>query len=234
MLDPAAGRPKHVVGFLFDGTNANVIYDMAMRGEAPNVKRLIDMGTAFGHGAMAALPTITLANHTSIITGAYPGHHGILNNAWYDRRLGKQVVTNSPATWPWAMSSLEPGVDSIHHAIHRTFGADAFCASINEPCDFGADFSTFEFFRKGEVPPIPEHPDGLPHTTVRFVRPSKDYSWSSVVDHMATEQAVGIWSGQYRDETEGVLSTEEIATLRTEIAALREQLQATGVRHPDT
>lgn len=199
VLDPSAGRPRHVVGFLFDGTNANVLYDMALRGEAPNVKRLIDMGTAFGHGAMAALPTITLANHTSVITGAYPGHHGILNNAWYDRRIGAQVVTNSPATWPWAMNSLEPGIDSIHHAIHRTFGADAFCASINEPCDTGADFSTFGFFRAGDVPPIPEHPDGLPHTTERFVRPSKDYSWSSVVDHMAMDQAVGIWSGHYRD-----------------------------------
>ncbi len=78
-------RPRHVVGFLFDGTNANVLYDMAARGEAPNVARLIAMGTAFGHGAMASLPTVTLANHTTILTGAHPGHHGILHNAWYDR-----------------------------------------------------------------------------------------------------------------------------------------------------
>ena len=34
---------------------------------------------------MASLPTVTLANHTSILTGAHPGHHGILHNAWYDR-----------------------------------------------------------------------------------------------------------------------------------------------------
>ena len=65
----------------------------------------------------------------------------------------------------------------------------------------GADYSTFDFFRRGEVPPIPESPEGLPHTTERFVRPSKDYSWSSVVDHMGTEQAVGIWSGHYRDQS---------------------------------
>ena len=41
-------------------------------GEAPNVARLIEMGAALGHGAMASLPTVTLANHTSIITGAHP------------------------------------------------------------------------------------------------------------------------------------------------------------------
>lgn len=191
-------RPKHVIGFLFDGTNPNVLYDMAASGAAPNVARLISMGTAFGHGAIASLPTITLANHTTIITGAHPGHHGILNNAWYDRSQNKQVVTNSSATWPWAMDTLSPNVESIHQVVNRSF-ADAFCVSINEPCDVGAQFSTFDFFRRGDVPPIPSRADDLPHSTERFVRPSKDYSWASVIDHMATEQAVGIWSGHYRD-----------------------------------
>ena len=52
------------------------------------------MGTAYRHGAMAGLPTVTLANHTSILTGAMPGHHGILHNAWYDRSAGEQVITD--------------------------------------------------------------------------------------------------------------------------------------------
>jgi phosphonoacetate hydrolase len=98
------------------------------------------------------------------------------------------------------MRHLVSGVDSLHHAFHRTW-TDAFTASVNEPCDVGADYSTFDFFRRGDVPPIPRTPEGLPHTTERFVRPSKDYSWSSVVDHMGTEQAVGVLSGSYRDET---------------------------------
>jgi len=197
VLDPSE-RPKHVVAFLFDGTNSNVLYDMCARGEAPNVARLIEMGVAFGHGAMASLPTVTLANHTSIITGAHPGHHGILNNAWFDRSTGAQVITNSQATWPTSMNSLTPGIESIHDAVHRTW-PDEFTASVNEPCDKGADFSTFDFFRRVDVPPIPKDPFGMPHTTERFVRPSKDYSWSSVVDHMGVDQALGIISGHYRD-----------------------------------
>jgi hypothetical protein len=200
VLDAAAGRPRHVVGFLFDGANPNVLYSMAASGEAPNVARLIEMGTAFGHGAMAGLPTVTLANHTSIITGAYPGHHGILNNAWYDRAQRRQVITNSPATWHVAMDNINPGTDSIHTAVRRTWPGE-FTASVNEPCDVDAPYSTFGFFRRGENPGIPASADGLPHVTERFVRPSKDYSWSSVVDHMAIEQAVGIWEGHYRDES---------------------------------
>jgi predicted AlkP superfamily pyrophosphatase or phosphodiesterase len=159
---------------------------------------LIEMGVALGHGAFASLPTVTLANHTSIITGAHPGHHGILHNAWYDRATGEQVITNSSATWPWSMQHMFPGVETIHDAVHRTW-PDAFTASVNEPCDTGANYSTFDFFRRGEVPPIPKDPFGLPNTTERFVRPSKDYSWSSIVDHMGVDQAVGILGGSYRD-----------------------------------
>src|SRR3954447_5497394 len=141
-------RPDHVVGFLFDGCNPNVLYAAAARGEAPNVARLMAMGTTFEHGAMASLPTVTLANHTSVLTGLHPGHHGILHNAWFDRARGEQVITNSAATWHEATRSLFDGVETIHDVVHRTWPGDC-TASINEPCDAGADFSTFDFVRRG-------------------------------------------------------------------------------------
>jgi len=148
---------------------------------------------------MSSFPTVTLANHTSILTGRFPGHHGILHNAWYDRTRGEQVITNSMATWPWAMSHLVDGVETLHAPIHREF-PDAFTASVNEPCDVGANYSTFEFFRNGDVSAIPEGPEGIPHATERFVRPSKDYAWSTTVDHLCVDQAVSIWAGKYRDQ----------------------------------
>jgi hypothetical protein len=196
VLDDSA-RPAHLVGFLLDGANPNVLYALAASGDAPNIARLVAMGTAYEWGAIAGMPTVTLANHTSIITGRAPGHHGILHNAWWDRRSQVQVITNSQATWPWSMQHLLHGVETLHEVIHRAWPS-ACTASVNEPCDVGADYSTFDFFRRGDVPPMPKTPDGLPHVTERFVRPSKDYSWSSVVDHLCTEQAVSIWDGEYR------------------------------------
>jgi phosphonoacetate hydrolase len=197
VIDTEAERPRHVIAFLLDGANPNVLYHLAVSGEAPNIARLIDMGVAYEWGAMAGMPTVTLANHTSILTARLPGHHGILHNAWWDRQRGQQVITNSQATWPWSMQHLLDGVESLHHAIHRTWPT-ACTASVNEPCDIGADYSTFDIFRAGDVPPMPKTPKGLPHVSERFVRPSKDYAWSSVVDHLATEQAVAIWDGEYR------------------------------------
>ncbi len=193
------GGARHVVVFLLDGTNPNVLYDLARRGAAPNVARLMEMGTAYGHGAIASFPTVTLANHTTILTGRHPGHHGVLHNAWVDRATGDQVVTNSPSTWASSMSWLSPGVETLHDALHRGLPG-SLSISINEPCDVGADYSIFDLMRRGEPIDRPPPAEELPDATSRFVRPSKDYRWSSLIDHTAVEQFCGIWGGHYRGQ----------------------------------
>ena len=193
LFDPSAPGPDHVVGFLWDGTNANVLYDLVEQGEAPNVARLLEMGVALGHGAMASLPSVTLANHTTILTGAHPGHHGILHNAWYDKATGQQIITNSPATWPWAMHTLSPAVETIHQAVHRNWPG-AFTVSVNEPCDSGADWSIFDQLRRGEGLPRAPRADELPFATERFVRPEKGYEIASRIDHTGMTQAVDAWT----------------------------------------
>ena len=196
LLDGHGARPDHVIGFLFDGANANVLYDLAARGHAPNVARLMALGTSLGHGAMSSLPTVTLANHTAIVTGAYPGHHGILNNAWWDRDLGAQVITNSPTTWVTSMATLAPGIESIHDVVHRAFPG-SFTASVNEPCDVGADYSTFGVMRAGGAIDRPPPVEELPHATEMFVRPVKEYRWSSKVDHTSVTQFLDVWNGRH-------------------------------------
>jgi len=196
LLDRSVAPPAHVVGCLWDGCNPNVLYDAASRGEAPNVARLMAMGTTFGRGAMSSLPTVTLANHTTVLTGLHPGHHGILHNAWFDRSTRQQVITNSPETWHLASSWLFPGVETMHDAVHRCF-PDACSVSVNEMTDAGADYSTFDFVRRGIPLERPPAPDELPNADQRFVRPVKEYRWGSRVDHTTVQQFRGVWSGQY-------------------------------------
>ena len=132
VLDPVGAAAVTSSGSCSTARTPNVLYDMAARGEAPNVARLIEMGVAFGHGAMSSLPTVTLANHTSIITGAHPGHHGILNNAWFDRAerragdhqlAGHVAVEHEP---PHARHRVDPRRRAPHVArrVHR-FGQRA-------------------------------------------------------------------------------------------------------------
>jgi len=188
--------PDHVVGFLLDGCNPNVLYDAVAAGDAPNIASLLDGGTALRDGIVSSLPTVTLPNHTTIITGRHPGHHGILHNAWWDRRRGEQVVTTSPETWATAMESLLPGTDSIHLALRRLEPA-CFTASVNEPADHGAHYSTFDLMRRGVRVEFPRSAEGLPHATEMFVRPVKDYALFSQVDHHGATQAVSILEGSY-------------------------------------
>jgi predicted AlkP superfamily pyrophosphatase or phosphodiesterase len=167
------------------------------RGELRHLARLVETGTTYAHGAMASLPTVTLANRTAALTGRHPGHHGILHNAWYDRGRRRRIVTNSMATWPTAMQWLRPGVGTLHDAVHR---ASPGCGTVavNEPCDTGADYSSFAFLRQGELIPFPERADAVPAASVEHVHASEDYAWHTMVDHLAVEQAVGIWEGSFR------------------------------------
>ena len=84
-------HPDHVVVFLWDGVNINELHDAVDDGDAPNTAALIERGTSYRHGCLSALPTATLANHTTQCTGVFPGHSGILHNTWYDHRSDVHV-----------------------------------------------------------------------------------------------------------------------------------------------
>lgn len=192
-------RPERVITFLLDGCNNNVLHDMAARGELPNIARLMEMGTTYSQGAASSFPTVTLANHTAIATGTHPGHHNVLHNSFWHRTDKKRIDTNHPATWHLWSQWVSSDVETIHDAVHRAFPG-SFTASIDEPADGGADYSTFGMFRKGRGTGFPESPADLPHASEQFVRPYKDYEWSTAVDHMALDQATGIWSGHFRGD----------------------------------
>jgi membrane-anchored protein YejM (alkaline phosphatase superfamily) len=52
--------------------------------------------------------------------------------------------------------------------------------------------------RRGEDVDRPPRAEELPDATERFVRPVKDYRWSSLIDHTAVDQFRAVWSGEYR------------------------------------
>ena len=196
LFDPTATRPERVICFLLDGTNPNMLYDMASSGDAPTVASLIAEGTAFRHGAFASLPTVTLPNHTSLLTGCHPGHHGVLHNAWYDRELRRQVVTESAATWQEAMQWLAPGVQTIHEAV-RAQRPEACTMSVNEPADRGATYSTFELFRNGRAGDLAGVSKSTPpRATQRFVDSSEGYKWGTTIDDSSVAQACSLLEGR--------------------------------------
>ncbi|MGH3745230.1 MAG: alkaline phosphatase family protein, partial [Mycobacteriales bacterium] len=94
-----SGSAARVLGLLWDGANASALYEGATSGLLPNVARLLDRGCAYVGGAIAEFPSVTLVNHTCALTGVGPGRHGIVNNAYWDRTLRRQIIANDSTTW---------------------------------------------------------------------------------------------------------------------------------------
>lgn len=179
---PTGGR---VVGLLWDGVPC-----AAVRG-LPNVQRLLDRGCALRGGAVAEFPSVTLVNHTSALTGLGPGRHGIVNNAYFDRETGEQVIANSSATWHGAVGLLRSGVETVFQRIPGT------TACVNDPVDLGADYSTFTLIRAGGgasamLATLPD-PVADPRASREHLG-NKDYAWGSQVDAAGLVQMLDLWS----------------------------------------
>jgi hypothetical protein len=141
-----AGGGRFVIGILWDGAPCSELLHLAGRGELPGVARLLEAGTALAGGAVAEFPSVTLCNHTSALTGVGPGRHGVLNNVFYDRQTGEQVVANEARTWHRSAEWLRPGVATVFELLSAA-RPGARSASINEAIDRGAHVSTMQVVR---------------------------------------------------------------------------------------
>jgi len=83
--------------FLVDGLNASIFQEMLEAGELPAIDKYFVRRGLYAPRAVANIPSITLANQTSFVTGLYPGHHGILGNNWFDRN---QLIWRNYETIP--------------------------------------------------------------------------------------------------------------------------------------
>jgi phosphonoacetate hydrolase len=187
-------QADHVLVFLLDGTNAAALWDAVEAGEAPVVAGLVERGTAYRHGVLASLPTATLANHTTALTGAHPGHSGVLHHTWYDR--GSDVTPNLldvPQMFD-TCQHLAPGVDTVHEAVHRA-RPDAYTACTYEFVDRGADWSSFALLRDRVRLPWPTA-DVVAAASSEELLDHDDCAFMSQVDTASVAHANELFAGR--------------------------------------
>ena len=86
----------------------------------PNLRRLIRGGTMFEYGSFTNFPSITWPSHNAIGTGAWGGHHDIVNPTYYLRET-RELVTPQGQQFETARF-LGDGVETLYEAFHRVFG----------------------------------------------------------------------------------------------------------------
>jgi predicted AlkP superfamily pyrophosphatase or phosphodiesterase len=90
----------YVLLISFDGFRS----DYVKRFDLPNFKKFIEEGAA-ADALIPSFPSKTFPNHYTIVTGLYPGHHGLVDNNFYDR--GKETT--------YTMKTKDAVVDAAYY-----------------------------------------------------------------------------------------------------------------------
>jgi predicted AlkP superfamily pyrophosphatase or phosphodiesterase len=86
--DPFADLRPTVILVSFDGFR----WDYLSKAPTPNLQRLIKRGV-HASSLIPSFPSKTFPNHYSIVTGLYPGHHGIVANNIFDPPTRRTFAT---------------------------------------------------------------------------------------------------------------------------------------------
>ena len=81
-FQPSAPEPdstQYVILVSFDGFR----YDYAQKYQAKNLLKMAEEGVR-AKAMIPSFPSKTFPNHYTLVTGLYPGHHGLVDNNYYD------------------------------------------------------------------------------------------------------------------------------------------------------
>ncbi len=142
-------RPERAYIFLLDGLSNSELKERleSDRESIANLTRLIERGLMFNYGTTVNFPSITWPSHNALGSGAWCGHHDVVNPSYYVRET-RETVTPQGQVWDTA-KFVTGDVETLYEAVHRVYGKwdgreGVITASLNEPCVRGAAHATLE------------------------------------------------------------------------------------------
>jgi hypothetical protein len=138
------GTPALVYFVIFDGLSNSELHELLERNDPiiRNLRRILDRAALFTYGSTVNFPSITWPSHATIFTGAWCGHHDIVNPTYYAREDRQALAPQGQGMMTEGF--LGDGVETLYEAFHRVLGPRAFTASIHEPQGRGADHAALE------------------------------------------------------------------------------------------
>jgi hypothetical protein len=153
ILDGGA-RPERAYLVVTDGLSHSELSHLLETRDpcVANLRRILDRAARFAYGSTVNFPSITWPSHAAILTGAWCGHHDIVNPGYYLRAEREAVAPQGQGIQ--TETYLGAGVETLYEAFHRargrsarddgSFGPGAFTAAIHEPQGRGADHAPLE------------------------------------------------------------------------------------------
>jgi hypothetical protein len=119
-------------------------------------RELMSRGVTFRHGAITNFPSNTYPSHNDVGCGAWSGHHGLVDNGFYERQVATvfRPIVELFGTEKF-IASAHPSlpIETLHEAVARSFGgiwnkasnaSGVLTASLNDPSTHGAGLATLE------------------------------------------------------------------------------------------
>jgi arylsulfatase A-like enzyme len=138
------------VVFFVDGLALDRFEALAADGRLPNLRARFIEGGVRVDKAVTSLPSITYPVTVSLLTGVFPGHHGVLGNRWFDRSstflrdygyLATYRAVNDDFSHPTLFEILDDRFTVAVQAV--TFRGASI--NIDNPIDSGLDWSSGRF-----------------------------------------------------------------------------------------
>ena len=134
LLDADGPQPTRLYVFLMDGMHQTELEDRLARDPdgLPNLRRLRARAAVVRGGSMVNFPSITWPSHTAIGTGAWCGHHDVVNPTYYVREARETVSPQGLQVGTERFANR--GVESLSEAFHRV---DPDCLTVAVHAPFG-------------------------------------------------------------------------------------------------
>lgn len=109
-----SAKPKRVIMIALDGISV----EGYQKANTPNLDALMAEG-AFSLTTRVAMPSVTLPNWTSHLTGSGPEQHGVVNNGWkIDKFVLSAVETDTDGYYPSVFTILKEEMSEIKTAFY--------------------------------------------------------------------------------------------------------------------
>jgi predicted AlkP superfamily pyrophosphatase or phosphodiesterase len=141
---PETARPEHVIMISIDGMVPDYYTAPEKIGLNAPYLTLLKRAGAYADGVEGVYPTVTYPSHTSLVTGARPAVHGIVQNRIFEAPTDPQTKA-----WYWYANALK--TETIWTAAKK---AGLTTAAVGWPVTVSAeiDYNSPEIYQPGESP----------------------------------------------------------------------------------